>query len=474
MSGLHGVRSMTGLSRRHILALGALTLSACQTAPIEDLPKVEAPAQWALGEGSAASLADRPWATIFALPELDALIAEALTQATDLRLAVARIELARAQFGLEESGRLPSLQAGASASRQRTPGAHPSRNSVSESASLALTLPAWEIDVWGRLAARTEAARRELLASQAQAQAVRVSLAAQVSTLYLDLLDLDQQQAITRRTLDSRQQSLRITRARYTEGVSSVLDVRQAESALAATQQAEADLQRRLALAEHALSTLLGRNPGPVPRQARLETLEPTASATAGLPSALLERRPDILAAEEALRAAAANVDAARKAFLPTISLSTLFGLASPQLGSLFDSGRYAWSVQPAVSVPLFNTGRLRAGVEAAQAQQLILVEQYRAAIRQAFREVNDALVSLEQLARQRTASRAVVTANEQRLRVLRARYLAGITSHFEVLDAERQLFDSELGLSQLTRAHHQALVQLYRALGGGWRRDAA
>jgi multidrug efflux system outer membrane protein len=345
---------------------------------------------------------------------------------------------------------------------------------ISEGATLALVMPAWEIDLWGKLAARTEAARRDVLANAALAQGVRTSLAAQVATLYLDLLDLDQQLAITRRTLDGRRQSLRLTRVRFDEGVSSILDVRQSESLVASSEQSIADQRRRIAQTENALSILLGRNPGPITRSVPLQALVLPVEATAGLPSELLQRRPDIRAAEEALRGASANVEAARKAFLPSLSLTTMLGFASPALGQLFDSGRYAWSLQPAIGVPLFDAGRLQSGVEGAEAQQRILVEQYRSTIRQAFREVSDALVAFEQLGVQREAASRVVEANRERLRVTRARYLSGVSSYFEVLDAERQLFDSEVALSQVTRTQHQAVVQLYLALGGGWRGDSS
>lgn len=452
--------------------LAALMLGACQSTPYV-APEVAVPAQWARAPATGtlaaeASLADRPWAQVFPVPELTALIDEALRNGSEPTIAVQRVELARAQLGLEQAALLPSMNATGAVSRQRAPAGNPSGNTVSEGASLSLAMPAWEIDLWGRLAARTEATRRELRASTAQAEGVRISLAAQVATLYLDLLDLDNQSAITQRTLGSRQQSLRLTRARFNEGVSSMLDVRQAESLVASSEQALADQARRLAQAENALSVLLGRNPGPITRTTKLDALALPAEALAGLPSALLQRRPDIRAAEESLRGAAANVDVARKAFLPSLSLTTMVGLASPGLSQLFDSGRHAWSLQPAIGLPIFDGGRLRSGVAVAEAQQAILVEQYRATIRQAFREVSDALVSLEQLARQREASLRTVQANRDRLRITRARHLDGIASYFEVLDAERQLLDSELGLSQLTRSQHQAVVQLYRALGGG------
>ncbi|MBP9906983.1 MAG: efflux transporter outer membrane subunit [Rhodoferax sp.] len=458
--------------KRILLAGSALALSACQSVPYV-MPEATVPAQWAhqtSAPTSPASLADRAWSQVFEVPELTALIEEALIGNSDLRVAVERVELARAQYGLERAALLPSINVAGSATRQRMPGADPVSNKVSESANLGLVMPAWEIDLWGRLAAGTEAARRDLLSSAALAQGMRISIAAQVSTLYLDLLDLDNQLAITQRTLASRQQSLRLTRARFDEGVSSILDVRQSESLVASSEQSIADQRRRLAQTENALSVLVGRNPGPIVRSVDLDAVLLPTDTWAGLPSDLLQRRPDILAAEESLRGASANVEAARKAFLPRVSLSTMLGFASPALSQLFNSGRYAWSLQPAIGLPLFDAGRLQSGVELAQAQQRILVEQYQATIRQAFREVSDALISLEELGRQRDASHRVVVANRDRARISRARYLSGISSYFEVLDAERQLFDSEVALSQLMRTQYQAVVQLYRALGGGWR----
>ncbi len=473
------LRARLAARLRALLPSLALVLAACQPAafvrpdvPVpETWPRQAAPEgveQGIAAEPGGASLGALPWRKILPAPELHALIEEALVANADLRIAIERIELARAQYGIERAALFPGLNASASATRERMPGFDPRANRVGENAVLGLSMPAWEIDLWGRLAARAEAARREVLASAALAEGVRTSLIAQVSSLYLDLLDLDAQHEITRRTLDGRRKALRLTRARFDEGVSSLLDVRQAESVLASSEQALADQARRIAQAENALATLLGRNPGPIVRSARLDDLQVPAALNAGLPSDLLQRRPDILAAEERLRAAGASVDAARKAFLPRITLTTLLGFASTDLGQLFDSGRYAWSLQPAVGLPLFDGGRMQAAVEVAEVQQRILVEHYKATIRQAYREVADALLAFERLTEQREASHRVVQANRERLRVTTARYLAGISSYFEVIDAERQLFDSELSLAQTRRAQHQSVVQLYRALGGG------
>lgn len=458
-----------------LLLLTAATLAACQPAPFVR-PDVPVPAAWphqedATGDAAATpvSLAGQSWTEIYPVPELTALIDEALVGSSDLRIAFERVELARAQYGLERAASLPAVDLAGSAVRERVPGVHPTDNQIRESWVFSLAMPAWEIDLWGRLAARTEAARRDVLANAALAEGVRTSLVAQVSSLYLELLDLDNQLETTRRTLEGRQQALRMTRARFEEGISSILDTRQAESLLASSEQSLAEQQRQLAQTQNALAVLIGRNPGPIARSVRLESLPLPAGVMAGMPSELLDRRPDILAAEEALRGAGANLEAARKAYLPRLTLTTLLGFASPELSQLFDSGRFAWSLQPGVGVPLFDGGRLRSGVELAESQQRILVEQYKATIRQAFREVSDALVAFERLSQQREAARRVAIANRERLRLSRVRYLAGISSYFEVLDAERQLFDSEVALSQTIRANHQAVVQLYRALGGGW-----
>jgi outer membrane protein, multidrug efflux system len=303
-----------------VLLLTAATLAACQSAPFVR-PDVPVPAAWPHQEGATGDaaatpvkLAEQSWAEIYPVPELTALIDEALVGSSDLRIAFERVELARAQYGLERAASLPAVDLAGTAVRERMPGAHPTDNQIRESWVFALAMPAWEIDLWGRLAARTEAARRDVLANAALAEGVRTSLVAQVSSLYLELLDLDNQLETTRRTLEGRRQALRMTRARFEEGISSILDTRQAESLLASSEQSLADQQRQLAQTQNALAVLIGRNPGPIARSVRLESLPLPAGVMAGMPSELLDRRPDILAAEEALRGAGANLEAARKA----------------------------------------------------------------------------------------------------------------------------------------------------------------
>lgn len=461
---------------RLIAAICAGTLLGCANTTTAPAPAASVPDAWShatpgrIDAGATAdSLADLPWNEVFPIPELRLLVEEAWQAGTEPQLARERLARAQAQLGIESAAQWPTLDLAASAARQRAPGLSAGGNRIGESATFAAPA-AWELDLWGRLADRSEAARQTVLASEAGVDAVRISLAAQVASLYFDLLDLDAQRAITLSTRDSRAQSLRLMHARFAEGISSVLDVRQAESLLAAAEQSLAEQQRRLAQTEHALSVLVGRNPGPIARGRSLGEIPLPVEALAGLPSDLLARRPDVRAAEAALRGARASVEAARKAVLPRLTLTTLLGFVSPALGDVLSADRRAWSAELAASLPIFDGGRRAAGVDVATAEERILLVQYQSAVRQAFREVADGLVAFASLRAQHQASARVVSANRDRLRIVGARYMAGIASYFEVLDAERQWFDSALAHAQLTRAMHQSVVQLYRALGGGWR----
>lgn len=451
-----------------VLATGLM--SACGS-PAFQTPQTPIPGNWETPNKTGPSVANQPWEQVFPIPELQALVEEALTNNTDILVAAQRVSIAGSQYGVARSVIFPSLNANASLLRQRAPGINPNANSVSEAASVGLLSASWEIDIWGKLQDQSDAARSQYLASAAFYQGAQISLAAQVATLYLELLDLDNQIRISRQTVESRRKGLRINEVRFAEEIAPSLDVYQAESLLASAEQILFDQERRLQLTENALSTLLGRNPGPIVRTTTLKSLQMPANLYAGIPSELLARRPDILGAEESLRAAAANVSAAKKEYLPSLSLTTAIGLASPALGSLFQSGRYAWSMQPGISTNLFSAGRIGFGVDIAESEQEILVQQYKSTIRTAFTEVNDALINIEQRGLEKNASERVVKANLARVRASNARYLTGIAPFFEVLDAERQLLESQIVLSQVERAHYQAAVELYRALGGGWQR---
>ena len=447
----------------------ALCIAGCMT-PEFKRPAVDLPTAWRIDSTTNESLAERPWGELFRTAELQALINTALTENSDLRIAAARVELVRAQYGLQRSNLFPTVAADAGYDRTRQPSvASAVENRSSEIHSFGLAIPSWEIDIWGRVRSLNEAAYRNFIASEENRRALQTSLIAQVALTYLDLMSLDAQLETARQTAKTRTDSLRLVKLRFTNGVVSAVDLHQAESLLAGAEATIFDLERRLAQTENALSVLTGRNPGPVIRQSRLSDFKLLPQLPAGLPSQLIERRPDVRAAENTLAASEANVDAARKAYLPTISLTAFLGFISPEGSTRFDSNRRASSVNPAVTLPIFTAGRLESNVDAARAQQSIALEQYRQSIQVALREVEDALVGYQRLREQRDSQQRVADAERKRLRLTQSRYRGGVSSYFEVLDAERQSFSADLSLLQTTRDVYASVVQLYRALGGGW-----
>jgi multidrug efflux system outer membrane protein len=432
---------------------------------------VDVPEGWQSAALTDSSLADKPWGELFDKPELSTLIDTALNNNRGLHIAAERVELARARYGIERSALYPSVSATTGFTNQRQPqvNARQAENTDFDVVALGLEVPSWEIDLWGRLRSATEAARQQLLASENTRRALRVSVIAQVSTGYLELLELDAQSETAQKAIDLRRSSLDMVRKRYAGGIAAAIDVRQAEALVAGAEQTAAAVKIRRAQTENNLAVLLGRNPGPIARTARLSDYYTEApELPAGLPSQLLERRPDVLAAERQLVAAGASLDAARKAFFPVISLTGFLGFASPELDQLFNGDRNAWTVTSAITAPIFTAGRLRSNVESAQAQQRIALEQYLATIQNAFREVDDALAAYTWLMEQRDALQRLVEANRERLRLADIRYRGAVSGYFEVLNAQQDLFESELLLAQVTRSVYSSVVQLYAALGGG------
>jgi multidrug efflux system outer membrane protein len=450
----------------------AVLVAGCAT-PETALPPIDVPREWSSRADATATLADTPWVRE-AAPELGALIREALANNSDLRIAAERVELSRAQFGLSRSALFPEVGVSLSDDRQRVPGFGGAGDAVVGSATLGLAVPTWEIDLWGRLRSATESARRQLLATEDTRRAIYTGLVAEVSTTYIALLEADAQAALSRQTAAARRESLRLVDLRYRGGVASRLEVNDATTLVAGAERAIASSERTRAQTENQLAVLVGRNPGPIRRERRLADYDLPQVLPAGLPSAVLGRRYDIRSTEESLRAADANVDAARKAFFPAITLTGLLGFAHPSLRELFDSGRYAWSASAAATFPLFNAGRLSSNLEAAQASQRIAVEQYKAAVRTAFREVEDALVAYRRLTEERVALAKSVAANRERLRLSELRYRGGVAAYFEVLDASRQLFDAESQLLSIQSAQYKSVISFYRAVGGGWDDEAA
>ena len=463
--------------RRLPLLLVLALLGGCQNLPwrpqAAPKPELVMPAAWRTPSVAERNMAERDWRSVFAGPELTALIDEALAGNSDLRLAVLRIGEAQARYGVQRSQLFPSLGLNAAYQRQRQPGFGPD-NVDSEAASLGLALPSWEIDLWGRLRDLNEVARQNLLATTDTAAAVRTSLIAQVVLAYIDLLELDAESRVAAETTASREQSLHMVQLRFDAGVVSGVDLQQAKTSLASAEQSRADIERRRTAAENLLAVLVGRNPGALARATQLADFKLPAALGAGLPSALIARRPDLLAAERALAATDANVEAARKAFFPSVSITGFLGTVSPEFSALFDEGREAWSVSPAVSLPIFTAGRLSANLEAVRATQRIAAENYRLAVRNAFLEVENALVAYQRFREQRLALDRQVAADRERLRLVELRNRNGVSSYFEVLDSQRQLFNSELAQVKTTSLTYSAVVQLYRALGGGWDAPAA
>jgi outer membrane protein, multidrug efflux system len=316
----------------------------------------------------------------------------------------------------------------------------------------------------------TEAARANLLATEEDRKAVITTIVGDVAAAYFNLLELDTELEIARDTLATRQESLNLIRSRQQGGVATMLDVRQAEQLVYAAAQTIPDIERLIEQTENQINLLLGRDPGPVTRGRALTEQEQPPSAPPGLPSSLLERRPDIRAAEAALMAATANIGVAKAAYFPQISLTGFLGGQSSQLSNLFSGAGGAWTFAPQVTAPIFNAGRVKSGVRLTEARRQLALTQYQQAIRTGFREVSDALVEYRKVKEIRAQQEALVTTLQDRSRLAYLRYRGGVDTQLNALDADRDLFDAELSLAQTKRNELIALVLLYKALGGGWR----
>jgi multidrug efflux system outer membrane protein len=453
---------------RQVLTLiaAAALLAAC-AGPEPSKPKGPEAAQAALpaaafpdAGGVGTEAAALPWALAFQGARLQRLIPLALANNRDLRVAAANIEAARAIAAARDADLWPTVNAGAGGAR----------SSTTSSYQAGLQVTAWELDFFGRLRSAGAAAAAQLLAAEANQQAVRNGLVAAVATAEVALQADEALLQITRDTLASREQSLQLIRQRFEGGIASELDLRAAESALQAARVALAQTQRQRALDENALVLLLGSAlPVDLPAPTgQLTDFEPLAELPAGVPAEVLTRRPDLRQAEAQLAATDANIAAARAAFLPRITLTGSVGTASNELSELFSNS--VWSFTPQLLQPLFDAGRNRANLDSARAQRDAATAQYEKAIQSAFREVADALAGRATLAEQRTAQAALVDAEARRLALAEERYRAGIASSLEVLDAQRSLFAARQALVQVQSLRAQNLVSVYRALGGGGR----
>jgi multidrug efflux system outer membrane protein len=442
----------------------------------QTLPPVKTPSDFRGKEANAPtgpSIGDLKWFEVFKDPALQDLIQNAMVSNYDLQAAVARIDAERANLGLTRSEQFPQIVGSAdlTTTRSSSNGQFGSLGGARRTSigSVLLNLLDFELDIWGRLRNQTKAARAQLRASEEDRKAVMTTVVGDVATNYFSLLELDDELDIAKRTLATREDSLKLIKLREQGGVATLLDVRQGEELVYQASQTIPDTERAIEQTENQISLLLGRNPGPVPRGKPLTQQEELPSVPAGLPSELLERRPDIRSAEQNLVAQKALVSVAKAAYFPRISLTGFFGFQSNQLSSLFSGPSRAWSFVPQLAQPIFTGGRIRSGVNLARAQQEFALVQYQQTIQTAFREVSDALIRYRKEKEIRTQQELLVSTLRDRSRLAYLRYQGGVDTLLNALDADRDLFDAELDLAQTRRNELLSLVQLYKALGGGW-----
>jgi multidrug efflux system outer membrane protein len=453
------------------LTLLALTTSGCMLGPDYFRPAIDVPTAWRISEQQANVLANTPWWEQFNDPVLNDLVATALRENKDLLIASARIEEFYGRYGITRSSLYPQIGVGADAARQKNT---VSGTSVKETYSTydAFLGASWEIDLWGKIRRQSEAARAQIVASEEGKQGVILSLVSSVAGAYTNLRDLDRQLEIAISTAKARGDSYQLFEDRYAGGVISILELSQNKSQYEEALATIPVLEKSIVQQENALSALLGRNPGPIARGQTIDGLLPPP-APEGLPSSLLERRPDLRQAEQNLIAANAQIGAAKAAYYPSISLTGLFGVASTSLSDLFSGPSKIWQYGASLGLPIFTGGLLAGQVQVAEAQQQQALFAYQKAIQNAFREVNDALVDQDRSRAQLGAQRLQVAALQQYADTARLRYDNGYTSYIEVLDAERSLFNAQLSYTQTQQTLLQASINLYKAMGGGWVAEA-
>jgi multidrug efflux system outer membrane protein len=453
--------------------MAAVLLAACAVGPDYKRPEVDVPPAFrGVGLDPAMdprSLGDLAWWSIFQDEELQALLRTALEANYDLRVAAARILDARARVTSTRSFQFPELNVSASAPYQRIEGdLAPLRLKETFVPFGSLDL-FFEIDFWGRLRRATEAARADLLATEEARHVVMTTLVSDVATAYFQLRELDLELDISRRTLASRQGALKLVQLRQEGGVSGMLDVRQAEVLLYTAAETIPDVERRIEQTENFISVLLGRNPDAVPRGRPLIEQFALPALPTGLPARLVERRPDIRLTESQLAAATARIGVAKADYFPRVTLLGTAGGGGAAVEGTWFGPFGVFGIGPAVSWPIFNAGRIGANVDSAEARAQEALYRYQQTIQQAFREVADALVEHRKRREFRVQQESLVASLRDATRLADIRYRGGVAAYLEVLDTERDLFDAELLLAQAQRDELLAVVQLYKALGGGW-----
>jgi len=453
-----------------LMALAAVSVAAaCNVGPDYARPEVASPASFrgAPEAPSQVSLADEQWSALLPDETLGKLIRTALDSNYDLRIAASRVLQAEAELGIVSADQWPQVsgQAGVGAARGRLGGPDP----VTAAQYRLGASVSWEVDFWGKYRRASEAGRANLLGSEWARRAVVTSLVSTMASSYFQLRALDSQLEISERTLASRQESLRLTEVRDRGGAGSLVDVRQAEQLVEGAKAQIVRLSLRIEQQENAISVLLGQSPGPVARGGALEDQVLRPEVPAGLPSALLERRPDIQQAEQALVAANAGIGVAKAAYFPQIDLTASGGVASTSLSTLFNAPSLVWSAAASLVQPIFQGGRIRSAVTRAEVLREQAVLDYQRTIVQAFREVADALVAYRRGREVRDIQVRLVQAATDARRLADMRYQGGNSSYLEVLDSDTRLFLAELDLVNAELDERTAFVEIYRALGGGW-----
>lgn len=470
------------MERIVLLTVAALLVAGCQVGPNYARPAVDTPTSYRLALAPDAtasvdepSIADEQWLTIFQDPVLQNLVKDGLANNLDLRIAAQRVLQAQAQTGIARSRQLPSLSVGANYSALKTARSPVSDNSVNSGpAAFAdgggpTALAAWNLDFWGLYRRQSEAARAEVLASEWGQRAVRISLIEHIADAYFNLRSLDAQKNITENTIAARKDSLRLTQSLDQYGAGSLADVRQAEELLATAQANLPELRRQIAAQENALSILLGHNPGAIERGLPIEQQPHPQQVPVAVPSALLERRPDIRQAEATLIAANARVGVARARYFPQITLTGLGGAASSQLNAILNGSNAYWYAAGSITEPIFDGGLIRSNYRLSQARRQEMVLAYQKTILTAFKSVSDSLVAYKERHEQREQESVRVVSAADAVRLARLRYAGGNTSYLEVLTTDTNLYDAQLLLAQAQQQEAASLIELYTSLGGGW-----
>ena len=466
--------------RFFVIILWTFILGACALGPDYERPPVAEPDSFRMQQDASleeASVADLGWWELFQDENLQALIRKALVENTDVRIAVARVREARALLAATGADQFPRIDGRSSIQRNQTSQARvrqfglpgnipqiPATNQFLATADLS-----FELDLWGKLRRATEAAEADLLARESARRTVVLTLVSDLARAYFELQELDAELELAKRTLKARQEALDLIRLRKLVGQRSARDIRRAEQEVARARAVIPDLERQIGQKEHQVSLLMGRNPAPIVRGTSLREQRLPPEVPAGLPSALLERRPDIVEAEQRLVAANAKIGVAKAAFFPQISLTGNFGAQSLQFSELFAGYSRVWMFGPTMTVPLFDAGRNLANLEVTQAQQEQAVVSYEKTIQQAFREVEDALLAHQKIQEIRTERERAVGLSREAVELAQLEYLNGKASYLEVLTAQREALNAQTALAQTQRNHLLAVVQLYKSLGGGW-----